>query len=146
MQGEAEKLFQRGIKSVHAGDTLAALAFLEKAFRMDDSPAVSSYLAYCIAKERGQVAKAIALCEDAVKKDPSNAVHYLNLGRIYLIDRKKTAAVDAFREGLKHEMNPHIIDELHRLGLRKPPVIPFLKRSNPVNKYLGLFLSRLRLR
>lgn len=36
--------------------------------------------------------------------------------------------------------------ELDKLGLRKPPVIPFLSRGNPINKYLGIILSRMGLR
>ncbi|MEW5745153.1 MAG: tetratricopeptide repeat protein [Nitrospirota bacterium] len=144
--GEAEKLFVKGQSALQRGRTLPALACFEKALELTDTPLYRSYLAYCIAKERGQLKKAVSLCEEAIESEPRNPVHYLNLGRIYLHAKKKEEAVSIFREGLKHEMHEEIIDELQRLVSRKPPVFPFLKRENPINKYIGLVLSTLRLR
>ncbi|WP_442891754.1 tetratricopeptide repeat protein [Dissulfurispira sp.] len=97
-------------------------------------------------KGRGQIRKAISLCEDAIKGEPENPIHYLNLGKIYLHAGDKETAIHAFRAGLKYKINQQIIDELNKLQTRKPPVIPFLERNNPINKYLGIILSRLGLR
>jgi hypothetical protein len=83
---------------------------------------------------------------EAIKKEPQNSLLYLNLGRIYRLSKRKGDAVKIFREGLKFEVNQQIIDELTKIGIRKRPVIPFLKRSNPLNKYLGVILHKLRLR
>ena len=58
----------------------------------------------------------------------------------------KLDAIKILREGLKHEKNQQIIDELDSLGTRKPPVLFFLRRSNPLNKYLGILLRKLGLR
>lgn len=143
---EAEKLFTKGLKALIQGDTLSALVFFEKATQIENSPIYCSHLALCIAKERGQVQKAISLCEEAIKKEPKNSVHYLNLGRVYLLVDNKADAIETFREGLSYEENQQIVDELNRLETRKPPVIPFLKRSNPLNKYLGIVLKKLGLR
>ncbi len=143
---EAEKFFANGLKALDQGDTLAALAFFEKAVQKEDKPAYCCYLALCIAKERGQFQHAVTLCEKAKARDPQNPIHYLNLGRIYLFAGKKTDAIRAFREGLGRDNDPEIIDELNKLGTRKPPIIPFLKRSNPINKFLGIILKRLGLR
>lgn len=143
---EAERLFTRGLEALAEGNTLSALSFFEKAIHTQYSPVISSYYALCIAKERGQVSKAISLCEDAIKREPQNSQLYLNLGRIYLIDNNKTDAIKTFREGLNYEANQQIVDELNKLVIRKPPVFSFLKRSNPINKYLGIILKKLRLR
>jgi tetratricopeptide (TPR) repeat protein len=143
---EAENLFTRGLEALAEGNTLSALSFFEKAIHTKYSPVISSYYAFCIAKERGQVGKAIALCEDAIKREPQNSQLYLNLGRIYIIDNNKTDAIKTFREGLNYEANQHIVDELNKLVIRKPPIFSFLKRSNPINKYLGIILKKLRLR
>lgn len=143
---EAERLFNKGLEHLANGDTLSALSCFEKAIKIEDKPAIWSYFAFCIAKERGQLSKAISLCGEAIKKDPVNSAHYLNLGRIYLLANKKAEAINIFREGLNYEANQQIVDELNRLIIRKPPVIPFLKRDNPINKYLGIILKRLRLR
>jgi tetratricopeptide (TPR) repeat protein len=143
---DAEKLFAKGLEALGHGETLPALSFFEKALKIEDSPSIWSYLAFCIAKERGQISKAITLCQEAIKKEPNNSAHYLNLGRIFLFTNNKEDAIKIFREGLNYEVNQGIIYELNRLVIRKPPVIPFLKRNNPINKYLGLMLKLLKLR
>jgi tetratricopeptide (TPR) repeat protein len=138
-----EELQKRGIEAVNSGNTLSALILFEKAIQLENSPTNRSYLAFCIARERGQFKKAISLCEEAIREEPENSVHYLNLGRICLLSEQKTEAVRFFREGLNHGENKYIINELIKLGVRKPPLIPYLKRDNPLNKYLGILLSRL---
>ena len=141
MQGsDKEGLLKKGLEAIAQGDTLSALSYFEKAINIERSPAVCSCYAFCIAKERGQVSNAISLCEEAIQKEPGNSLHYLNLGRIYLIDNKRVEAINTFREGLNYEANPLIVDELNKLGPRKPPIFPFLKRSNPINRYLGIIL------
>lgn len=143
---ELEKLFADGLRFLNSGDILYALACFEKAALVEDSPLNKSYRAFCMAKERGLFKKAIDLCESAIKEENNNSVHYLNLGRIYLLADQKSDAIRVFREGLGHEQNKQIIDELDRLSTRKAQVIPFLKRENPINKYLGMVLGKLRLR
>jgi hypothetical protein len=32
---------------------------------------------------------------------------------------------------------------MKKLGARRRPLVPFLKRENPINKYVGLLLNRL---
>lgn len=145
-ENEGEKLFASGLKALDQGDTLSALALFEKAMQKEDKPEYCSYLALCIAKERGQFQLAVTLCEKAKAREPHNPVHYLNLGKLYLYAGKRADAIRAFREGLSREKDQGIIDELNKLGTRKPPVIPFLKRSNPVNRLLGIILKRMGLR
>ncbi len=69
---------------------------------------------------------------------------YLYLGRTYLLSGNKRPAVDYFFRILKIDNdNKEAIQELSYLGIRQQPVLPFLKRSHPVNKYLGLLRARL---
>jgi len=69
-------------------------------------------------------------------------VFYLNLGRAYAAAGKKKDAIDAFRKGLRYDNgNNDLARELHGLGVRKPPPVPFLDRSNPINKYIGMILK-----
>jgi tetratricopeptide (TPR) repeat protein len=143
---EAERLFIKGLEVFDQDNTLSALSCFEKALDIEDSPIISSYFAFCIAKERGQISKAISLCKDAIEKEPKNSVHYLNLGRVYLLSDKREDAIKIFTEGLNCESNQKIIDELNRLGTRILPVISFLKRSSPLNKYLAIILKKLRIR
>ena len=143
---ESDELFAAGLEALARGDTLSALSLFERAIQMEDRPAFSCYLGLCIAKERGQFQLAVTLCEKAKAREPHNPLHYLNLGRVYLIAGKKDDAIRTFREGLGYEQNRQIIDELENLGTRKPPIISSLKRNNPMNKYLGIILKRLGLR
>jgi tetratricopeptide (TPR) repeat protein len=143
---EAKQLFDKGMQELSEGKTLAALSCFEKALAMEDEPLISSFFAFCIAKERGEIQKSIALCNAAMKKEPGNSFHYLNLGKVYLLKKDKNEAINIFRQGLQYEDNQQIVDELNRLGTRNPPIIPFLKRRNIINKYLGMIVSRLKLR
>jgi tetratricopeptide (TPR) repeat protein len=143
---EVEELSVKGADAIDKRNWLAALACFEKLVQLDENPVHSSYFAACIAKERGQFGKAVLLCRDAIEKEPDNPVHYLNLGRVYLFQGQRGEAVKTFREGLSRNMEPDIIEELNRLGMRKKPVIPFLSRDNPANKFLGKMLKMLRLR
>jgi len=139
-------LIDKGREALARGDTLSALAFFEKALETEDDPSARSYLAFCMAKERGLLTKGISWCEESLGREPENSVHYLNLGRIYLLMKKREEAIRSFREGLRYGSKEEIADELHRLGIRSSPVFTFLKRNNPFNKYLGILLKMLRLR
>lgn len=143
---EARQLFARGEKELDSGDWLSALVSFEKAAQLECRPVHCSFLALCLAKERGQYRKAIAICQQAIVLEPDNPVHFLNLGKIHLFSNDKNGAIAVFRTGLKAGRDLRIIGELEKLGLRRPPVIPCLSRDNLLNKYLGILSYRLGLR
>ena len=67
------------------------------------------------------------------------AIFYLNLGRAYLAGKKKKDAIGALHKGLQYDNNNSaIMKQLQELGTRKKPPLPFLDRSNPINKFLGI--------
>jgi tetratricopeptide (TPR) repeat protein len=89
--------------------------------------------------------KAIVLFkpEDAYTAGVIYPVLYLNLGRAYLAAGRKRDAIEAFSRGRKFDRShTEIKKELHLLGIRKELPVPFLSRSNPINKYIGLLLHR----
>ncbi len=143
---EGEREFTKGLAAFRTGNALAALAHFEKAVQLAPAPLHLSYLGYCIARERGQIKRGIALCQDALVQEPEHAAHFLNLGRIHLVAGNKLEAIRIFREGLSHGPCQELIAELDALGTRKPPIIWALHRNNPINKYLGILLHRLGLR
>lgn len=96
--------------------------------------------------KKGDCERAILLCQDAVEKEHGRSDLYLLLGRSLLAADRKKEAIRAFRDGLLYDGNPKIRDELERLGLRSPPVIPSLGRSHWMNRFLGKSLKALRLR
>ncbi len=68
---------------------------------------------------------------------------YLNLCRAYLAGGKKKLAVDTLYKGMRYDTeNGMLHQELVKLGVRREPFFKFLKRSNPINKYIGLLLQK----
>ena len=142
-QTELKVLIETGIEALAVGEPLKALSLFERASEIEATPTVRSCLAYCMARERGQIKAGRLLCEELTMSDPDNLFHYLNLGRILLLEEDRRAAIEAFRRGIELSPHPHLIRELSLLGVRKPHVIGFLHRDNLLNKYLGLLSGKL---
>jgi Flp pilus assembly protein TadD len=142
----AEKEFALALSALAVDDTLTALACLERALRLRDHPGWYSYLGYCIARERGQQRRGLELCLGALAMEPDHPEHFLNLGRVHLVSGDKLEALRVLREGMAKGRSPEIVRMLETLGTRKPSLFPMLHRDNPLNKYLGMILSRLGLR
>jgi tetratricopeptide (TPR) repeat protein len=90
---------------------------------------------------------ALALLDDKIPfgEDFFYPFFYLNLGRAYLAAGDKREAIESLRQGLKYDSgNREILWEMKKLGVRKRPAISLLKRSNPINKYVGMLLHKLR--
>jgi Flp pilus assembly protein TadD len=146
VEKSAEKEFAQAQAALAAEDTQAALAFIEKALRLQDTPEWYSYLGYCIARQRGQHRKGLELCQASLALEPDNPMHFLNLGRVHLIKGDKNEALRIWREGMAKGGCPELLQQLERLGMRSRSVIPALHRNNPLNRYLGILFSRLGIR
>ena len=142
----AEKEFSLGLTALAADDTLTALACLERALKLRDYPGWYSHLGYCIAKERGQHRRGTELCLSSLAVEPAQPVHFYNLGRVHLVSGDKAEALRVLREGMAKGGSPEIVRLLESLGTRTTPLFTMLSRTNPINRYLGLILSRLGLR
>lgn len=134
------------LKRGHSGDAVDCLEkALEAGFK---GSACYSWLGLAYARSGRQIiSKAEELCLKAIKMDFYWPQYYLNLSEVYLIWGKKDKAIRALEAGLKIDKNNDaILNELHRLGIRRSPVIPSLSRINPINKYLGKILYKVGLR
>ena len=143
---QIDDLIQKGIEAAEKGYIHSAQVFLGQAAEQRKTPELLTYLAYCMAKGQGRMHTAAKACRDSIKREPNNSLHYLILGRILLLSGEKSKAIDAFRQGLRASPNPKIIEELRKLGLRKPAVVKSLKRNHPLNRALGKMLSMVGLR
>jgi tetratricopeptide (TPR) repeat protein len=97
--------------------------------------------------------RGIETCQKAIKKLKMSGsldeeallpLFYYNLGKAYAAAGKRKEAREILMIGLAYDPgNYDMIKELRRLGMRrdKPP-IPFLRRSNPLNKYIGIILHK----
>lgn len=140
---EAE-LFRLGTEALDAKNFAAAHRYLKGALEMERSPNHLSQYALALAHHTGDIQTALALCQEAVKKEPKNSEHFLRLGVIYLLAGKRKEALRIFHLGLRVGKNPGITRWLQALGHRQKPILPFLSRTNPLNKYLGKIRMSLR--
>lgn len=138
----AQKEFDRAQQELDRNNVLAALACLERALSIRDDPFWHSRLGFCIAKQRGHLTRAFELCNSAIEHDPGNSLHYLYLGKVYLVAGNKFEALQSFRNGMRLGGSPELEEVLDVIGARKPPVITFVSRDNILNKYLGIILGR----
>lgn len=146
MSEDLYTLLRKGMAAADQGQTLVALLHLEDAAKLGSTPTLASYLGYCLARERRQFRKGIALCQEAIKVEPKQILHYLNLGRVYVEAGQKPLAIKAFRQGLRFGRNRQIAEHLAILGIRKPPVFGSLPRTHVLNRFAGKVLSSLGVR
>ena len=132
-----EELFKLGTEALDAKNYAMAHRYLYAALERERTPNNLSQYALALAAHTRKIEPSIALCQEAVKKEPKNSEHFLRLGTVYLVAGRKKEAIRIFRLGLRVGKNPTIVRWLQVLGYRKSPVLPFLSRTNPLNKYLG---------
>jgi len=117
-------------------------------------PFLFSYYGYLEAILNKNYKQGIDTCLKALKELKGNIpeglelfypVLYLNLGKTYLAAGYKKAALDVFYKGLAYDHeNKDLLREIKKLGARKKPVVGFLPRTHPVNKYLGKLRHKLK--
>jgi len=134
---DAEELFDKAMDALKSRKTGEAIDLLEQAVGLERKPLFCSTLAVSLAKEKNDFKRAISLCKEAIKSDPKNSIHFLHLGKVHILANQKKDAIRIFYMGLRYAENRDIIAELNRVGRRRPPVIPFLDRSNLLNRMLG---------
>lgn len=135
-----------GIAEAEKRHFVMALVHLEEAARLETTPLLKSYLGYCIALERRQLKHGVALCNDALRQEPAESIHYYNLARIYLAFRQKSPAIKTLHRGLKYGNDRRLSDMLKKLGLRKPPPFPTLDRGHILNRVVGKLLHSIGMR
>ncbi len=145
-------VYLRTVKAhLRKGNQKAAFSLLQQAsLQYPEDPFILSYYgcfqAIVDRKYRAGVEtckKALSLLrkESSFGEETFYPVFYLNLGRAYLAAGKKKDALEELNRGLKYDnRNSEILQELRTLGVRKKALVPFLDRSNPINKYVGLIL------
>jgi tetratricopeptide (TPR) repeat protein len=143
---EVEKLIAKGQEALLNEHEYLAMTCFEQAIRLEWTPLACSNLAYCLAKVKGNYREAVILARKALNQEPENAVHYRNLGRILLLSGNTVHGIQVLRQGMQFGEQFSIIQELEKLGIRKPPIFKKLDRSHPLNKFLGMSLSWLGLR
>ncbi len=143
----AEARFQRGLQALQEGRTLEAQALFEAALELEKRLGARApqarYLSYyglCLA-EGGHVRDGVEWCRKATALEFYNADLFWNYGRVLRLADRKKEAYTALVRGLGVQKNhQEILRELSSMGWRKPPVLSFLGRRNPINIALGKML------
>lgn len=134
---------EKGLQLCQRGDWEGGLEQLRMAAeRMPANEAKPSryysYLGYAIALREKRIREGIKLCQYAIKQEFYQPENYFNLAQTYLLGGNRSAAWKVVAKGLKVDANFPLLQELHhKLGERRPPVLPFLSRSNFLNQILG---------
>lgn len=97
-----------------------------------------SYLGYGMALQEKRFDEGIKLCRYAIKREFYQTENYVNLARTCLLAGKRRMAWKAVEKGLSIDAQNKELLEIHAtLGVRQPPVLPFLSRQNVLNRMLG---------
>lgn len=97
-----------------------------------------AYLGFGIAHRQRRVREGLQLCEHAVRLEFYEPENYVQLARTAMLAGRRRRAVTALRQGLAIDPSHRELREvLIEIGRRRRPVLPFLSRSNPVNRLLG---------
>ena len=149
LTSEADEALKRGLGHCRRDEWDKGLRFLGALANSDQRSALPglfySYLGYGIARCEGRLAEGLKLCHHAVKMEFYQPENYLNLARTQLLAKDRSGAVEAIQGGLAVDPNHVELRALAReLGVRRPPVVRFLSRDNPVNRLLGWLRHNLR--
>jgi tetratricopeptide (TPR) repeat protein len=141
----AEEYFRRGRAALEEQRYAEALESFRAAQRLDPgSPSYRSYLGLCLGLVERRFDKALEFCRSAAKEEFYNPALYHNLARVHLAFGFKAEAIRYLRRGLMIDPGWEPIGvELDRLGMRRPPVLGFLRRQNPLNRWCGRLRDRL---
>jgi len=108
------------------------------------SARLRSYHALCEAITERDFETGVERCQAAAKQEFFNPELYLNLARLHLAFGFKSEGVRFIRRGLMIDpSNEALAQAMVDLGARIPPVLAFLPRRHPVNRWLGHARSRL---
>jgi len=104
-----------------------------------------SYLGLALTLSQGKSEEGLKLCEQAVKREFFDPDLYCNLGIVYLRQRMKAPAFEAFQKGLNLKPgHMRILDELEKYDHRSEPFFTFLPRGHLLNRMAGRLRYRLR--
>ena len=142
------EILRRGRALLAESDAEGAMQCLRPAF--DDDPAnaeLRSHYGLALGLARRRYHEALDLCQSAVKQEFFNSALYVNVARLNLAYGFKSEALRYLRRAqMIDPANLEIQGLFNQLGLRGKPVLRFLPRRHPFNRWLGSMRSVFRSR
>jgi Flp pilus assembly protein TadD len=145
-RGDAQALaaLEEGKAAFAARDVDGAHRAFERAHRRDSrDPRIMSWYALTLVLVERNSNLGVVLSEQALRASGPDPEMLLNSARLHLALRQRERAVRAVARGL--ELWPddaRLRAARDALGTRRAPVLPFLSRSNPLNRLLGRLRHR----
>ena len=136
---------QQGVSLLRKGQSSEALGYLRRAADLEQqNPYYLSFLGVCMARANGQWTPAVELCKTAINMKRKEAQLYMNLADVYVSAGRRDRAIEILDNALIYcKADARIIRVRGRLQKRRPPVLPFLKRGNVLNRSLGQLRHRM---
>lgn len=141
---ESQELFRRAEVCVQKRNYEKAESLLAEALKIcPDNALYLSNFGLCVGMI-GDPREGEKICRRAIKLAPAISILHVNLGRILMEQRKRKDARDCFARAYELDNTSSAAAlELSGMGVRRPPVIRFLSRDNPLNIALGKMRHRL---
>lgn len=141
---EIEADIARGRELWDAGEKALAHAEFERAYRKDTGdPRALSWYGMTTAVHLANRQQGLLFCEEAVRRAGPQPEFLVNVARAALANQGKALAARAIFRALDESPDhAEALAMIKQMGLRRPPVIPFLSRGNPLNKALGRLRHR----
>ncbi len=136
------RLARRGLLLCRGENWAEGLDLLGRAFDASGDAVfpgtVYSYLGYGLAREYRKYRQGLSLCEHGLRIQPDDAENHLNMARTLVAMNRRRQALGILNRGLAvAPRNAGLLDLRLSLGVRRPPVLRFLRRSHPLNRLLG---------
>jgi tetratricopeptide (TPR) repeat protein len=136
-----------GIAATDRGDYQGALKIFLAVYTTvpaDKMPDGLSAYGLCLARVEGKRKMGAELCQRAIQLQSYEARHRANLVRVYIVAKNRKKAVETLDDSMKKLKNdPELIRVRQEIGYRQAPMLTFLPRQNPINKWFGLYASKL---
>jgi Flp pilus assembly protein TadD len=138
-QSEAIQVFRFGLAHLRDGQSFEALAAFRQAASMEpQNPYFLSYYGLALARASRSWDEAEALCLAALRMRRQIPQLYLNLAELYRFRGHVGEAIETLTDAMRYTGgDARITEALGMFGVRKAPVLRFLGRNHPLNKYLG---------
>ncbi len=143
---EAVEAFEEGMRSYLARDLAGAHTAFERAHRraVNDARYMSWYGVTLVLVERNSNL-GVLYCDQALRVAGPEPELLLNQARVALALGQRERAVRAISRGLEVTPDhPALLAAQEAMGWRRRPVLPFLSRDNPLNRWLGRLRHKIR--
>jgi len=140
---EAVQMIQQGIAAIRKEEYLLGYVLLTEAYVSADlqgrNPEGLSHYGLAIALMDKKFKTAIDFCRYAIELQFYNAEAYINLARVYDLAGARKKSIETLEKGLEIVPDHRGLRKMRdQYGYRQPRAVPFLDRSNPVNKAIGI--------